>query len=86
MRVPSASTTPTHLPAAVTPLVDFDIGDLALEAILAAERFDRLAHAFHDRHQPERADMRLGDREDFGRRAGLDEFGQHLAAVIFAGP
>ena len=52
------------------------------EAILAAERLDRGAQAFDHRHQPERADMRLGDVEDFLRRAGLDEFGQHLAAEM----
>ena len=40
------------------------------------------AHALDHRHQPERADVRLGDVEDFGRRAGLDELGQHLAAVM----
>ena len=44
------------------------------------------AHALDHRHQPERADVRLGDVEDFFRRAGLDEFGQHLAAVVAAGP
>ena len=40
------------------------------------------AHAFDHRHQAERADMRLGDVEDFLRRAGLDELGQHLAAEV----
>src|SRR3546814_8672638 len=33
-------------------------------------------------HQPEGADVRLADVEDLLGRAGLDEFGQHLAAVM----
>ena len=68
--------------AAVRPLVDREVDDLAAKAILAAELLDRAAHVFHDGDQPEGADMRLGEIEDFGRRAGLDELGQHLAAVV----
>ena len=37
---------------------------------------------FHHGHQPEGADMGMGLGEDFLRRAGLDEFGQHLAAQM----
>jgi hypothetical protein len=53
-----------------------------LKTILAAERFDLLAQAFDDRDQPKRADVRLGDVENLFRSTGLDEFGQHLAAVM----
>jgi hypothetical protein len=45
----------------------------AAEADLAAQRFDRRAHLLHHRHQPEGADVRLGDVQDLLRRAGLDE-------------
>ena len=40
------------------------------------------AQDFHHRHQPEGADMGMGFGENFFRRAGLDEFGQHLAAQM----
>ena len=40
------------------------------------------AHVLDHADQPEGADVRLGDVEDFLRRAGLDEFGQHLAAEV----
>ena len=46
---------------------DIDIRHLGLEAILAAQRFDPRAKAFHHRHQPERTDVGLGD--DRGSRA-----------------
>ena len=61
---------------------DQKIGDLALEAIFAAQPFDGGAQAFHHGHQPEGADMGMRLGEDFLRRAGLDEFGQHLAAQM----
>ena len=53
--------------AAVRPHVDLEVVDFALEAIFAAERLDGLADVFHHRHQPEGADVRLGD--DRGSRA-----------------
>src|SRR4051812_45481289 len=58
------------------------IDDLALETIFAAELLDGRANSFHDGHQPEGADMRLGDVKYFRWRARLDEFAQHLAAVV----
>src|SRR3546814_3358792 len=60
---------------------DTHVGDLLFEAHFTAERFDFLAHACDHAGQAEGADMRLADVEDFVRRAGLDEFVQHLAAV-----
>ena len=62
-------------------LVDFDVHDLALEAVVAAQRLDGPPNFLHHAHQPEGADMRLADIQNFGRRAGLDEFRQHLAAA-----
>src|ERR1044072_4571218 len=61
---------------------DIEIVDAAAEAIFAAERLDLLAQAFDDRHQPEGPDVRLGDIQNLFRSAGLDEFGQHLAASV----
>jgi len=68
--------------AAHLAVVDLDVGDLALEAELAAERFNAVAHVLDHFHQPECADMRLADIHDFRRRSRLYEFGQYLAAVM----
>ena len=67
-----------------TSAIDLDqhIIDTTAEADLAAQRFDRRAHAFNHRYQPERADMRLVDVEDFLRRTGGDELGQYLAPMV----
>ena len=52
------------------------------EADLAAEGEDLRAHPLDHGDEPEGADMRLGHPEDFLRRAGLDEFGQHPEAFV----
>ena len=75
-----------NMPQAVPALLDFDVVEPAFETILAAERLDGAAHVLHDGHQPERADMRLADGQDFRRRAGRDEFGEHLAPVVMGIP
>ncbi len=71
----------THLALVVFPF-DVDVLDFLLEAELAAQCFDAGAHLLHHLDQPESADMRLADVHDLVRRIGLDEFGQHLAAVM----
>ena len=63
-------------------IVDFHVGDPGLEADFAAQFLDRGPHQLHHLHQPEGADVRLADIQDFRRRLGLDELGQHLAAVM----
>ena len=73
---PLASTTPSMLA-----VLDQQVGDLALEAHLAAERDDLLAHRRHHAGEAEGADMRLADVEDLRRRAGAHELVHHLAAV-----
>ena len=74
------------MPQAVPARLDLDVVDPAFETVLAAERLDGAAHVFHDGHQPEGADVRLGDGQDFRRRAGRDEFGEHLAPVVMGIP
>src|SRR5690242_8987623 len=59
-----------------------EIGDLRAEAILAAQILDGLADALDDGDEAKGADVRLGDVQDLVRRAGLDEFRQHFAAVV----
>ena len=71
-----------HLAAGAVAL-DVDVDDLAREAVFAAQRDDVLAHLLDHLDQPEGADVRLADIHDFLGRAGLDELGQHLAAVVF---
>ena len=73
---PLASTTPS-----TWPVLDEQVGDPALEAHLAAERDDLLAHRRDDAGEAEGADVRLADVEDLRRRAGAHEFVHHLAAV-----
>ena len=73
---------PADVPLAFGVGRDIEPVDARPEAIFAAQPLDRLAQAFDHRHQPERADMRVRLGQDFGRRAGLDEFGQHLAVEI----
>ena len=70
---------PADMPLAVGVGRDIEPVDARPEAIFAAQALDRLAQAFDHRHQPEGADMRVRLGQDFGRRAGLDELGQHLA-------
>ena len=48
------------VPRSVRPLLDFEIGDLTAKPVFAAQRLDGRAHALDHRHQPERADVRLG--------------------------
>ncbi len=61
---------------------DVEIHHLALEAVLAAQLLDGLAHPLHHGHQAEGADVGVGLGQDLGRSAGLDELGQHLAAQV----
>src|SRR6185369_9623431 len=61
---------------------DLDFLDLGPEAHFAAEFENVGAHLLDHADQPEGADVRLVDEEDFLRRAGLDEFLEHLAAVV----
>ena len=58
------------------------IGDLAPETDLATQCFDFSAHALDHADQAEGADVRLGEVEDFLRRAGLNELGEHLAPEV----
>ena len=58
------------------------VGDLLLEAHLAAQVDDLLAHLLDHAGQAEGADVRLVDVEDFFRRTGLDELFQDLAAMV----
>ena len=60
-------------------LVEIDVRDPVLEAVFAAQLFDLLAHGLDHGHQAEGADVRVGLGQDFLRRPGCDEFGQHLA-------
>jgi|GEM_PF-4971519 len=62
-------------------IVDHEIGDPGLEAYLAAEGDDFLAHRGNHAGKAEGADMRLADVHDLFRRAGADEFVHHLAGV-----
>ena len=66
-----------HLPA-----VDIEIADAAVKTYLATEGFNGRAQLLHHPHQPEGADVRLVEVENFRRRTGLNEFSKHLASVI----
>ena len=68
--------------AAHLPVVDIKVVDPALKADFAAQRVNAFAHSLHHANQPERTDVRLAHVEDFRRRAGLDEFRQHLAPEV----
>ena len=63
-------------------LLDDEVLDPAPEADLAAQGLDLRPHGLHHLHQPEGADVGLVDEQDLGRRAGLDEFGEHLAPAV----
>ncbi len=58
---------------------DLEIDDPAAEPDLAAEALDLGAHLLDHADQAEGADVRLGDEADLFRRAGADEFVEHLA-------
>ena len=62
--------------------LDIEVLDPAFETVLAAERFDGAAHVLDDGDQPEGADVRLAEGENFARRTGGDELGEHLAPVV----
>src|SRR5687768_3067031 len=64
------------------PVFDVQVVNLALKTDLPAERVYLLAQLFHHRHEAERADVRLALVEDLGRRAGLDQLGEHLAPYV----
>src|SRR6185369_1837125 len=71
-----------HLAVAGGVAFDLDFLDLGPEAHFAAEFENVGAHLLDHADQPESADVRLVDEEDFFRRAGLDEFLEHLAAMV----
>ncbi len=71
-----------ELHAAHLAAFDVQVGHLLAEAHLAAQRLDARAHLLDHAHQPEGADVRLGDVEDLRRRAGLDELVQDLARQV----
>ena len=62
--------------------LDAHIADVLLEADLTAQRLDVRAHLLDHADQAEGADVGLGHIEDFLRRTGLDELGQHLARQV----
>ena len=82
MRSPPASLTPRTWPLPAASRAISISSTLAAEAHFAAERENAGAHLLDHADQAEGADVRLVDVEDLGRRAGLDEFLQHLAPVM----
>jgi hypothetical protein len=60
-------------------VLDQHIGHALLEADLAAQRLDLVAHRLDHANQAESADVRLRHVENFVRRARLHKLGQHLA-------
>ena len=62
-------------------IIDDQIGHLALEAYLATQGDDLLAHGGDHAGQAEGADVRFAHVHDFFRRAGADELVHHLAPV-----
>ena len=62
--------------------LDEQVGDLLLEAYLASQVDDLLAHVLDHAGQAERTDVRLADEKDFLGGAGLDELVQDLAAMM----
>ena len=68
-----------HLALAIGAGLDQQVGDLLLEADLAAQALDLGPDLDDHAHQAEGADVRLADVEDLLGRAGLDELRQHLA-------
>ncbi|MNF41832.1 hypothetical protein D3C84_228700 [compost metagenome] len=63
-------------------LIDQQVGDLLLETDFTAQCLNFVTHGLDHAGQAEGADVRLADVEDFLRGAGLDEFGQDLAAMV----
>jgi hypothetical protein len=83
--VPSASCTPCTCRAAGRTggvRLDEQVDDFLLEADLAAERDDLLAHACDHAREPEGADVRLVDPHDLGRRARAHELAHHLPTEV----
>ena len=68
--------------AAYLAVLDLQVVHPTAEADFAAEVLDGCAHVLDHRHQAEGADVWLADGEDLLGRAGLHEFGQHLASVV----
>ncbi len=62
-------------------VVQQDFFHARAEAVFAAQCFDFRADGFDHGDQAEGADMGFGDEQDLFRRAGFDEFRQHLAAM-----
>jgi hypothetical protein len=63
-------------------VLDQQIADFLLEADLAPQRFDFVAHGLDHAGQAEGTDVRFADVENLLRRAGTDEFVQDLATVV----
>ena len=84
---PSASTTwsasiffaVSQYESAHVAVFDDEVGHALAEADVAAERHDLGAHLLDHADEAKGADVRLGHVENFFRRTGLDELGQHLA-------
>ena len=71
-----------HLSHAVLTGFDLQIGNAVLKAVFPTQSSDGRAHILHHLHKAERADMRMRLGEDFRRRFGLYEFGEHLASQM----
>src|SRR4051812_5856423 len=59
-------------------VLDNDIGDPAFKSHFTAQANDGLAHALHDRDEPERADVRFAYIKNFRWRPGFDELGEYF--------
>src|SRR3989344_385420 len=59
-----------------------DVGNVSVEANLAAEFEDFLAKISHDLDQPQRADVLLADVNDFFQRARVHEVFQYLTDMM----
>jgi len=63
-------------------ILDLDVGDVLLEADFAAQRHDVGTDLFDHADQAEGANVRFAHVQDLFGRAGLDEFGEHLAGQV----
>ena len=81
-RVAGGEAKAPHAPRAVGARLDLEVVDPAAEAVFAAEGLDGSAHRLDHGHEAEGADVGVGLGQDLGRRAGLDELGQDLAAEV----
>lgn len=63
-------------------LIDLDVVDPRFETHFTTQFVDGRTHLFHHADEAERADVRPAQIQDVVRRTGLDEFVQHLAAIV----